>query len=179
LYNEYAEAIALAKKILHRFGYSYKKADSTPIDNELPPFRINMARLFELYVYCLLREKYPEKITYQSRGEYGCVDFLKADEKLIIDTKYKLEYKDEYEGENIRQLSGYARDKEVLKKLEIFKDAAKKEVDDNTVVECVIIYPNNDAKENFKKRKLKEESTPIPQFTKFYKCGIKLPTKQG
>lgn len=190
LYNEYAEAIALAKKILHRFGYSYKKVDSTPIDNELPPFRINMARLFELYVYCLLREEYPKEITYQSHGKYGYVDFLKADEKLIIDTKYKLEYnidtkyklgyKDEYEGEDIGQLSGYARDTGVLKKLEIFKNGTDV-VDDSVVVECVIIYPDitADAKEDFKERKLKEKEKEISQFTKFYKCGIKLPTKQG
>jgi 5-methylcytosine-specific restriction enzyme subunit McrC len=177
LYKEYTEAIALAKKILHRFGYSYKKADNIKIDNELPPFWIDMSKLFELYVYCLLKKEYPENIIYQSHGEYGYVDFLKKDEQLIIDTKYKLKYKHKegYNIEDIRQLSGYARDKDVLKKLKVFKNTDETEIDDNVVVECIIIYPDSESKENFQGRELKEAK--ISQFTKFYKCGIKLPVK--
>jgi 5-methylcytosine-specific restriction enzyme subunit McrC len=96
------------------------------------------------------------------------VDFLKLDEKLIIDTKYKSCYsKNEYNIEDIRQLSGYARDKGVLKKLRI---------DDEKVVDCVIIYPDNSKSESFEDRQLKNEEE-INSFTKFYKCGIKLPLK--
>jgi 5-methylcytosine-specific restriction enzyme subunit McrC len=177
LYKEYAEAIILAKKILQRFGYSYKKTDDTTIDNELPPFWIDMSKLFELYVYCLLKEEYSQEIIYQSHGKYGYVDFIKKDEKLIIDTKYKLLYTNEnkYDIENIRQLSGYARDEGVLKKLKIFKDTIKKEVNDNVVVECIIIYPDSESKENFHGRELKENK--IQHFTKFYKCGIKIHIK--
>ncbi|MCL2313047.1 MAG: McrC family protein [Firmicutes bacterium] len=169
LYKEYTEAIDLAKKILRHFGYSYKNADIAE-NKELPPFWINMSKLFELYIFCLLKDEYGGNITYQQRGNYGEVDFLKIDEKLIIDAKYKLVYtKDgEYDIENIRQLSGYARDKGVLKKLK---------VDENFVVDCVIIYPDEKSDDNFKDRNLKNHE--IEQFAKFYKCGICLPKKKN
>jgi 5-methylcytosine-specific restriction enzyme subunit McrC len=167
LYKEYVEAIDLAKKILQRFGYSYKKADDKTIDKELPPFWIDMSKLFELYVYSLLKEVYPKDILYQPHGEYGNVDFLKTDEKLIIDAKYKEKYKDDYKIEDIRQLAGYARDWGVLKKLKIN--------DEDTVVDCIIIYPDDNSNTSFENRQLKERK--IEQFTKFYKYGIKLPIK--
>jgi 5-methylcytosine-specific restriction enzyme subunit McrC len=175
LYKEYVEAIDLAKRILRHFGYSYKKADDNTSDRELPPFWIDMSKLFELYVYSLLKEEYRKEILYQPHGKYGNVDFLKENEKLIIDAKYKLVYTEDgkYDIKNIRQLSGYARDEGVLKKLEVFKPNLQ-EVDDEKIVDCVIIYPIDDgAKESFNGRKLKEEK--ISGFTKFYKCGIKLP----
>jgi 5-methylcytosine-specific restriction enzyme subunit McrC len=114
-----------------------------------------------------LKEEYPKDILYQPHGKYGNVDFLKTDEKLIIDTKYKKTYIDSYEIEDIRQLAGYARDLGVLGKLKIN--------DEDTVVDCIIIYPNVDSKKSFENRQLKE--TKIEQFTKFYTCGIRLPIK--
>ncbi|MDR3327290.1 MAG: McrC family protein [Prevotellaceae bacterium] len=173
LYKEYVEAIELAKQILRRFGYSFKKADDKTIDKELPPFWIDMSKLFELYVYSLLSDQYGKAILYQPHGEYGYVDFLKKDNnqdgKLIIDTKYKTDYdNNRYEIEDIRQLSAYARDRGVLNKLSIDSD--------KVVVNCVIIYPTEDEKQkDFKHRDLK--CKPIDGFTRFYKCGIKLPIK--
>jgi len=170
LFKEYIEAIELAKQILRIFGYSYKNTEESK-QNELPPFWIDMSKLFELYVYCLLKKEYNNEIFYQSCGNYGEVDFFKKDEKLIIDTKYKLKYsnKSEYVIEDIRQLSGYARDKGILKKLKITTD--------DKVVDCVIIYPCEDiSKKNFAGRNIKEEE--IEQFTKFYKCGVWLPRKE-
>ncbi|GHT21712.1 hypothetical protein FACS189430_02230 [Bacteroidia bacterium] len=188
LYKEYVEAIDLAKTILQRFAYSYKKADDKTLDKELPPFWIDMSKLFELYVYSLLRETYGATILYQlsddgkrqTHGKYGDVDFLKTDEKLIIDTKYKPKYDEDYKIEDIRQLSGYARDEGVLKKLKLFKPNTQN-VDDEKVVDCVIIYPivddkkdnKKDNKTDFNNRNIKEAK--INGFTKFYKCGIKLP----
>lgn len=176
LYKEYIEAIDLAKQILRRFGYSYMNTN-TDDGKKLPPFWIDMSKLFELYVYSLLKDAYGSKILYQlseegkrqTRGHYGEIDFIKLDEKILIDTKYKEVYTQEgrYDIDNIRQLSGYARDRGVLKKLEI--------TNDNEVIDCVIIYPDKTANDNFKNRELKE--TSIRQFTKFYKCGIKLPSK--
>jgi 5-methylcytosine-specific restriction enzyme subunit McrC len=168
LYKDYIEAVGLAKKILRYFGYSYKKAEAEK--KALPPFWIDMSKLFELYVYDLLRDEYGSEILFQAHVKYGYVDFLKKDERLIIDTKYKKLYDEDkkYEIEDIRQLSAYARDKGALKKLN---------VDENIVVDCVIIYPAEDtAEENFNGRKLKEY--PIEQFTKFYKCAIRLPIKE-
>jgi 5-methylcytosine-specific restriction enzyme subunit McrC len=186
LYKEYVEAIDLAKKILQRFGYSYKKADGKTIDNELPPFWIDMSKLFELYVYSLLKEKY-KHIEYQKQGTYGQPDFLDTANQLIIDTKYKEVYqkfvnfselKEQKErdkvAKDIRQLSGYARDKGVLEKLKIFKED-NKTIDDTHVVDCLIIYPDDKEPDNFKNRKLIEDKNRIGGFTKFYKCGIRLP----
>jgi len=170
LFKEYIEATELAKQILHNFGYSYRNTEESK-QNELPPFWIDMSKLFELYVYCLLKEEYADEILYQASGKYGEVDFLKINEKIIIDTKYKKTYSNEekYKIEDIRQLSGYARDKGILKKLNITID--------NEVVDCVIIYPCDDtSKRCFADRIIKEEK--IEQFTKFYKCGIWLPRKQ-
>jgi 5-methylcytosine-specific restriction enzyme subunit McrC len=180
LYKEYVEAIDLAKQILRRFGYSFKKTDDKTIDKELPPFWIDMSKLFELYTYSLLKDEYKENIMYQlsidgkrqTHGKYGDVDFLKLDEQLIIDTKYKKIYADEkkYKIEDIRQLSAYARDRRVLKKLHINGD--------EFVANCVIIYPTEDENQKtFKDRDLKSE--PIDGFTKFYKCGIRLPVKEN
>jgi len=176
LYKEYVEAIDLAKQILKRFGYSYKNTNKTD-EKKLPPFWIDMSKLFELYVYSLLKDAYGSKILYQlsedgkkqTRGHYGDIDFMKLDDKILIDTKYKEIYTQDgkYDIDNIRQLSGYARDWGVLKKLDITSD--------NEVIDCVIIYPHKVANDNFKNRELKE--TNIKQFTKFYKCGIKLPLK--
>lgn len=176
LYKEYVEAIDLAKQILRRFGYSYMNTHNTE-EKKLPPFWIDMSKLFELYVYSLLKDAYGSKIIYQlsedgkrqTRGNYGDIDFMKLDEKILIDTKYKEIYTQDgkYDIDNIRQLSGYARDCEVLKKLDITSD--------NEVIDCIFIYPDKTANDNLKNRDLKE--TSIIQFTKFYKCGIKLPSK--
>lgn len=176
LYKEYVEAIDLAKQILRRFGYSYMNTHNTE-EKKLPPFWIDMSKLFELYVYSLLKDAYGSKIIYQlsedgkrqTRGNYGDIDFMKLDEKILIDTKYKEIYTQDgkYDIDNIRQLSGYARDWGVLKKLDITSD--------NEVIDCIFIYPDKTANDNLKNRDLKE--TSIIQFTKFYKCGIKLPSK--
>lgn len=176
LYKEYVEAIDLAKQILRRFGYSYMNTQNT-VEKKLPPFWIDMSKLFELYVYSLLKDAYGSKIIYQlsedgkrqTRGNYGDIDFMKLDERILIDTKYKEIYTQngKYDIDNIRQLSGYARDWGVLKKLDITSD--------NEVIDCIIIYPDKAANDNLKNRELKE--TRIKQFTKFYKCGIKLPSK--
>ena len=176
LYKEYVEAIDLAKQILRRFGYSYMNTHNTE-EKKLPPFWIDMSKLFELYVYSLLKDAYGSKIIYQlsedgkrqTRGSYGDIDFMKLDEKILIDTKYKEIYTQngKYDIDNIRQLSGYARDWGVLKKLDIASD--------NEVIDCIIIYPDKAANDKLKNRELKE--TSIKQFTKFYKCGIKLPSK--
>ncbi|MFW5872743.1 MAG: McrC family protein, partial [bacterium] len=145
-YRDYKEALNLAEMIFKRLGYD--NANKTIHQKRFtPPFWINMAKLFEIYVFSLLREKYGKSIYFQSKGKYGYVDFLKIDEQLIIDTKYKLVYgntekKDgEYKIEDIRQLAGYSRDVNVRKKLNIF--------DENKVVDCIIIYPDKNSPERF------------------------------
>jgi len=41
----------------------------------------------------------------------------------------------------------------------------------------LIIYPDDNSTDDFKNRTLKNENNKIHGFTKFYKCGIKLPIK--
>lgn len=169
IYKIYKEAVYLSKLILRMFGYSIDNIGKD--SNHTYPFWINMAKLFELYSYSLLKEAYHD-IKFQVHGNYGDADFLKLEDKLIIDTKYKEIYerhedhKSRYKIEDIRQLSGYARDKGILRNLDIKEE--------QNIVDCVIIHPDKNAPSDFMNRNLKEKE--IEQFTRFYQCGLKLPT---
>lgn len=165
LFKDYKDGLALAQLILKRFSYNIQETEEKQ-HKKTPPFWINMSLLFELYTLSKLKEKYGSQIIYQFKGKS---DFLKIDEKLIIDAKYKPKYekKDEII-DDIRQLAGYARDKKVLEKLS---------VDENTVAPCLIIYPKDEGVEKFNGTKLLEHSEKIKGFTRFYKIGVKLPLK--
>ncbi len=63
---------------------------------------------------------------------------------------------------DVRQLSGYSRDTEVLGKLE------EKE---NTVLNCLIIYPNQESSDKL----IENKEEKIDGFIKFKKQSIKLP----
>ncbi|QZT37868.1 McrC family protein [Halosquirtibacter xylanolyticus] len=164
VYKEYAEALKLAKLILKRFAYSISETNKHA-KKKTPPFWIDMSLLFELYVLGKLKEAFGNQIQYQVSGKYGSVDFTKKDEKIVIDTKYKMIYnKSKYDIDNIRQISAYARDINIRKKLDAESDE---------LLNCCIIYPNFDRQENFIDRPLLEEK--IGQFEKFWKIGIQLP----
>jgi len=68
-------------------------------------------------------------------------------------------------------LSGYARDKRLLGKLDVSEDQMNK-----TVVECLIIFPDRSYLVGDERQQIdflqKEE---IKQFLEFYKLRIKLP----
>ena len=174
LYKEYAEILKLAKLILKQFSYSVSSIN-TNFENKLPPFYIDMSLLFELYVYTKLIDEYGKTIKYQKQGNYGNVDFVKIDQNLIIDTKYKTYYKNNFNdnsdwkrhsiAKDIRQLSGYSRDKKITQNFNLSEN--------NKLFDCVIIYPNKMNKSNFNQRFLKEKE--INEFYNFYKIGIKLP----
>jgi len=173
-YQEYKEALHISSLILKRFGYNIKEIDA--LNNttvKVPPFWIDMPKLFELYVLGLLKDKYFNHIQFQIQGTYGQPDFVLVsdNEKMIIDTKYKRKYQQEkYQAEDIRQLSGYARDTKVLSKL-----GYKKVEEQDKIIDCLIIYPDQDASE-----KLNEnlKANQINGFTKFYKMALKLPVIQ-
>ena len=182
-YQEYQTALHLARLILKRFGYNTKNIEGENETVKIPPFWIDMANLFELYVLKLLRERGKDgTILYQKEGNYGCPDylFIEGDNKIIMDAKYKTKYNyDEYEIDDIRQLSGYARDTGIMKKLEI-KDEKNQ---DTTVIPCLIIYPKSDnAKIENKgtgevnlEQLINLKNKEISGFTQFYKIGIHLP----
>ena len=171
-YKEYEEAIRLAKLILKRFGYNISNTDKHAIITT-PPFWIDMSKLFELYVLGQLKEKYGNEILYgnkEAKAKYGLPDFLltKESDKTIIDTKYKPIYQDnKYDIDNIRQLSGYGRDKGVLKKLGLLTT----EDQNMAVIKCLIIYPDQKKDECL----WDNDESEIEGFVKFHKRPIKLP----
>lgn len=172
LYGDYGGAIKLAKQILKRYDYSIDNVGSEK--KLVPPFWIDMSRLYEVYVYGLLQRAYPGQIEFQVKGHYRtAVDFIKIDENLIMDTKYKphYEFSDSSVIDDIREISGYARDEYILRELGFSTT--------DIVPECLIIYPKMDECQTvtvFSEGKpLIPCSTPIRGFRKFYKICVPVP----
>ncbi len=65
-------------------------------------------------------------------------------------------------------MSGYARDKGIFHHLAISPESRAQ-----TVLPCVIIYPDDDAEADIHPNNLL--ANPIPAFEKFYKLGIRVP----
>ncbi|MDP4270409.1 MAG: hypothetical protein Q8909_09840 [Bacteroidota bacterium] len=185
IYREYSEAIRIAKMILRRFSYSIHKVDN--YTESTPAFWIDMSRLYEVYVYSLLHQAYGDEIEFQVSGyRQTAVDFIKKDQKLIIDTKYKPHYSEGNRGivDDIRQISGYARDKKILKRLLGYR------FDDDFVPNCLIIYPDKEERlvdsedeekdkelqDGFEGKDILSEAVAIKAFSKFYKLSVLLPT---
>ena len=170
-FKEYDEGIRLAKLILKRFGYNINNTNSITIRTS--PFWIDMSKLFELYVLGLLKDRFSEAIMYQQGNSVqGYVDYIlnSSDYKMIIDAKYKLVYSANERLEDIRQISGYARNRYFLSKL----GYTSIEEQDNTVADCLIIYPNKSASINLP-LEFKTSETMVDNYTRFYKIGIRLP----
>ncbi|MFC0514691.1 hypothetical protein ACFFGT_10795 [Mucilaginibacter angelicae] len=169
-YAEYTEAIALARLLLKRFGYQLNAVRSDDY-TDVPPFWIDMSKLFELYVLSKLQDNLgPGELIFQADGEFGYLDFLRTSqgEEMIIDAKYKYIYNQNgYDIEDIRQLSAYARDRGLLNQLRIPESEWQK-----TVLPCLIVYPNA-------KKTPSDFSSlydhPIKQFERFFRLGIDLP----
>ncbi|MBE8189908.1 MAG: hypothetical protein HAW58_03385 [Candidatus Thioglobus sp.] len=152
-FKDYSEALKLAKMILKRFAYNLK---NTNTKNLTPPFYINMSLLFEQYVYALLLDE--NEVKYQFKK----TDFLVND--MIIDTKYKPQYKDKNEDEDIAQLARYGRNKAIRQEINL----------DEQIAKCLIIYPNKNGQDLTDN--LWNDAAEITQFKEFKKIGIKLPT---
>jgi 5-methylcytosine-specific restriction enzyme subunit McrC len=178
-YKEYGEGIHLAKLILRRFGYNISSVQEQAIV-KTPPFWIDMSKLFELYVLGLLKAS-KQMVRYQVQGHYGQPDFLFPSLKLIADAKYKVDYATEFSRSNpysrnkmiadIRQVSGYARDKKLLARLEIEDERFHLQV-----VDCLIIYPGDlNVIANVQCAIDLDNKTAIPEFVSFFKLPVKLP----
>jgi 5-methylcytosine-specific restriction enzyme subunit McrC len=183
LYKTYTEALRVGQLLLRRFGYSLHEAKvETNEAVAVPPHWLDMSRLFELYVLGLLRQQFGARVLYgaaQAKGKYGLPDFLLTGATpWIIDTKYKRAYQQrDYLIEDVRQLSGYARDRGVLERL-----GFATEEQNAAVVNCLIIYPQRLDKEPELAKTVitfpaedKWLGFAIPQFTNFYKLAICLP----
>lgn len=187
LFKGYKEAIKVAKMILRRFDYSIREAGSE--QHTTPPFWIDMARLYEMWVWGKLTAAYPEQIEFQVQGHCKtAVDFIKKDEKIILDAKYKPHYEDSNRRilDDIREISGYARDKRILKQL-----GGDKEENE---IKCVIVYPepeklksDEDEQEadsdcrvvkTFLQDTLLSQCSEIKWFRNFYKISVPLPVRK-
>ena len=143
LFKTYPDAVRVAKIILKRYDYSV--SNISEYNHTTPPFWIDMSRLYEMYVLNILRERYGKNILFQVSGYRGCkADYLHVEEKLIIDAKYKPRYNYSNEGilPDIREISGYARDKRILKSLGVETDEKE--------IKCLIIYPKQAFKDFLK-----------------------------
>ncbi|MDF1878111.1 hypothetical protein JHD46_00500 [Sulfurimonas sp. SAG-AH-194-C20] len=173
-YKDYKEALILAQMIFKRFGFtlnSSKKDEKIKI----PPFYIDMPKLFERYVEVKLREVYPEildgntldiDLKFKMRP-----DFLLASQNMIIDAKYKYwfyknnindDFKDDFQ-----QLSLYGRESNIRQYINLG--------DSNREANILFIYPEKSAEEyvnNIYKNK-------VDGFNNIYKLGIKIPSKES
>ena len=177
LFNEYSEAIRLAKTILKHYDYSINKVAVS--NNKVTPFVLDMSLLYEHYVYGLLHEAYKNKITYQFKGKTGYPDFLfkSKDFNAILDTKYIPKYeKGSLDIYVVRQLSGYSRDLLILKYL------GYEDIEENSStpsVPCIIIYPEEGSfiYNPFKNMPLRSLCTTyLQRLSMFYKIRVPVPT---
>ena len=163
-FKEYEEAIRIGKHILKRFSYNITETTQQKVT--IPPFWIDMPKLFELYVYKKLQEQFGgrEEVLYHFIADYTELDFLldTPEYKMVIDAKYKPIYEDSRVIDDIRQVSGYARLERVYQKLGL--------KDSNELIDCLIIYPSLDEDTNFF---LKDKK--IDGYKNIYKQGISIP----
>lgn len=203
LYRHYDEAIKVAKMILRGVDYEILE-DKKEREYNVHPFYIDMPRLYEMYVLSLLRKAYGDQIQFQVKGcRKTQVDYIKKSEseKLIIDAKYKPRYSDGNKGilDDIREISGYARDGKILKAL-----GWRAELDSENgkfFPKCLIIYPDpntgfkretgdseeepdeslmDEIKDGFQKEGILSDVShirEIPGFKDFYKIAVPLPMK--
>jgi 5-methylcytosine-specific restriction enzyme subunit McrC len=172
LYKDYEQALKFAKHILKRYGYNISTANSTTINT--PPFWIDMSKLFELYVFSKLKERFThhKEVTYHQKFNYLEPDFIvKTNDgltKMVVDAKYKPQYQDgNLSTEDIRQISGYARLKKIYKFLEI---------EENKIIDCLVVYSNQSSdRKDFKNQSFNVEEEK--EYNRFYKIGIELPIK--
>lgn len=167
LFKEYRVAIRVAKMLLRRFDYSIANATAEP--QKTPPFWIDMARLYEMWVYGKLLKNSINEIEFQEDGFYGrqVADFVIPSESLILDAKYKLDYqKDNWVDINdIRELSGNARDEKLLPNLE-----------ETYSPRCIILYPGDSDELRHENEQLFEnQGRKISHYRNFYKISVKLP----
>lgn len=191
LYPHYAEAVRVAEMILRYFDRDMNGSSSQV--HSVRPFCIDMSRLYEMYVLHLLKEAYPGKIHFQVKGSLRTqVDFVKTgeDEKIILDAKYKPRYEKGDRGivNDVREISGYARDNKILKNLGWNPVAEKGKY----LPDCVIVYPvcqrDEDDEEKEKgssktvnsfdpNKTVVDQCDIIKSFSGFHKIAVPLPTK--
>lgn len=171
-YKEYSLGLEFAKLILQRYGFNISQASSNVITS--PPFWIDMSKLFELYVYSKLKERFTNlnEVVYHKKFNQLEPDFIvKTTDgvvKMVVDAKYKPRYENNnINKEDARQISGYARLKKVYDFLGVQEDQ---------IIDCLVIYSSqNSGRKDFIGKNFNIEEDK--HYMKFYKIGIELPIK--
>lgn len=174
LFAGYKEAVSLAKTVLKKFDYSLQNTESK--EKSTIPFWIDMPRLYELYVFNYLNKLYPGEVMFQVKGYQGtAADYILRNEGIILDAKYKPRYSYTNAGiiDDIREMSGYARDEKILSNFS------------NPLVEkvpCVILYPSSysemervEYEESDRAEGFLASATKIKAYRDFYKIKVDLP----
>lgn len=172
VFHDYKRTLKVARMIIRRFDCDMQRSQ-TEHDTLVPPFWINMPLLFELYMLGKLRMRHGKGIKYHTRSTGNEIDFGKPSEQLIIDTKYTTKWSDDgIVAEHIRQLAGYARNKNIRKRLGV--------TDDNVIMNCMIAYPDSNGASEFTSANIQDEPAvkAIDSYIKTYKIGIRLPELQ-
>lgn len=173
LFREYDLAVKLAKTILRRNDYSIKKASDKK--ETTPVFWLDMALLFEHYVYSILHKQYGDTIRYQFQGtgeERPDFLYINENDRRILDAKY-MDLDKKRDLSIIRQLAGYARDVKVLKELGYAKEKMA-----DVVVPCYFLYPTKNDSNDVANRKILDDGKEISDWIKFYKIGVALPREE-
>ena len=168
LFKEYKETIRVAKMLLRRYDYSISEAGKE--QHSTPPFWIDMSRLYEMWVFSKLRQYAIHEIHFQEKGFYGrqVADYVIPIERLILDAKYKPDYANNnfVDIDDIRELSGNARDESLLPNL-----------DESYSPRCIILYPGDyDELKHEEETLFDSQGIKIPHYRNFYKISVKLPT---
>lgn len=168
-YPEYKQALQMAQMILNYSNLAFQNKQKGSI--LLPPYWIDMSKLFELYVLGLLKDRFQEQVQYQVRYRSNELDYLlnAPDYKMVVDAKYKTIYQSGKVKEDIRQLSGYARLNKVHQALSIPPDQK---------IDCLVVYPNQeDGWDQLDQVNLK--AIKVKDYTHTYKLGVKLPVRKA
>lgn len=154
-YKKYNQAIQLGNQILALQDYNISKSSKSDKIKH-PPFWIDMSKLFELYVFKKLKERFPNEgeVTYHKKFNRQEPDFIIKEDKeygikAVVDAKYKPRYKNGNPSmSDARQLAGYTRLNSVYKELGIA---------DDQIIPAYFIYPA-DLPESFEERDDEKES---------------------
>lgn len=164
-YKEYRTAIEIAKILLKFLSYNQVLQSNDKI--EVPPYWIDMTKLFEMYVFAKLRQLFGDDVMYHPHFGKQEPDYLimpAADRPpFVADAKYKRYSERPVDIDDIRQVSGYARMKAIRSRLE---------VEGKSLIPCVIIYPDQ------KKPEILDYYTKWAdegRYEDVFKTGIKLP----
>jgi 5-methylcytosine-specific restriction enzyme subunit McrC len=164
-YKEYPVAINLAKLILRKMSFNQVMHGVSMTTT--PPYWIDMSKLFEMYVFALLRNRFSDNVIYHPhfRGQEPDYLLLPKEERppYIIDAKYKRYAERPIETDDIRQVSGYGRMKSVRKALN---------VTDHSLIPCLIIYPEHGSNDFIPPS---DKWIDEGRYLDVYKLGVTLP----